>query len=195
MKYAITLLMVCLPSFAYALNQIELMPSGESALQESIKYSAPFKKEYFSELEIGDSLSESAVMLLGKDRPNYRVTFQLETSLSVNGEGPHLDLTEWEHCTTQWHSLNIIEDNRVLLPNFDEVNVDCFPEVSDDEINEAILAQGGEEWVRIFEGEGWPDGYSPVEISLSTVRIKIEKLISAQWRVVTVINIAIPMGC
>ncbi|KXJ56780.1 MAG: hypothetical protein AXW15_06710 [Neptuniibacter sp. Phe_28] len=96
MKYAITLLMVCLPSFAYALNQIELISSGERALQESIKYSAPFKKEYFSELEIGDSLSESAVMLLGKDRPNYRVTFQLETSLSVNGEGPHLDLTEWE---------------------------------------------------------------------------------------------------
>jgi len=195
MKYAITLLMVFLPSFTYALNQIELIPSGKSALQESIKYSAPFKKEYYSGLEIGDTLSKAMVMLEGQDNQSYRVAFQLETSLSVNAEGPHLDLTDWKHCTTEWHQLNVAGGKGVVLPNFDEVNVDCFPEVSHDEIKEAVLAQGGEEWVRIFEGEGWPDGYSPVEISLSTVRIKIEKLISAQWRVVTVINIAIPMGC
>ncbi|MDO6592864.1 hypothetical protein [Neptuniibacter sp. 1_MG-2023] len=195
MKYLFAILIICLPSFAYALDKITLIPSGKISFQKPINYSAPFKKEYFATLEIGDTLSKAMVILEGKNNQSYRVAFQLETSLSVNAEGPHFDLTEWKHCTTEWHQLNITDGNGVVLPNFDEVNVDCFPEVNHDEIKAAVLAKGGEEWVRIFEGEGWPDGYSPVEISLSRVRIKIEKLINTQWRVLTVINVAIPMGC
>lgn len=182
-------------SFAYALDRITLIPDDKISFQNPINYSAPFKKTYFSGLEVGDSLSKATVMLHGKDNLNYRVAFQLETSLSVNAEGPHLDLTEWKHCTTEWHPLKIADGHRLSLPNFDEVNMDCFPEVTHDEIKAAVFTQGGEEWVRIFDGEGWPEGYSPVDISLSTVRIKIEKLINTQWHVVTVIDIAIPMGC
>ena len=195
MKFLATLLIICLPTFAYALDKITFIPDEKSAFQNPINYSAPFKEAYFSGLEAGDTLSKASVMLEGKDNQSYRVAFQLETSLSVNAEGPHLDLTEWKHCTTEWHQLNIADGNGVTLPDFDEVNVDCFPEVTHDEIKAAVFAQGGEEWVRILEGEAWPEGYSPVDISLSTVRIKVEKFIATQWRVVTVINIAIPMGC
>ena len=195
MKYFVALLMIGLSNYSYAFDRITLIPDGQISFQNPINYNAPFKKTYFSELEAGENLSQAKVMLHGKDRENYRVALQLETSLSVNAEGPHLDLTEWKHCTTKWHRLKIAYNHKVLLPNFDEVNVDCFPEVTHDEINAAVLAKGGEEWVRILNGEGWPEGYSPVEVSLSTARIKIEKLINTQWQVVTVINIAIAMGC
>ncbi len=195
MKYFVALLMIGLSNFAYAFDGITLIPDGKRSFQNPLNYNAPFKKAYFSGLEAGDTLSEATVMLRGKDHKNYRVALQLETSLSVNAEGPHLDLTEWKHCTTEWHPLKIADNHKVLLPNFDEVNVDCFPAVTHDEIKAAVFAKGGEEWVRILDGEGWPEGYSPVEISLSMVRIKIEELINTQWQVVTVINITIPMGC
>ncbi|SHJ48323.1 hypothetical protein [Cycloclasticus pugetii] len=195
MKYFVALLMIGLSNYSYAFDRITLIPDGQISFQNPINYNAPFKKTYFSELEAGENLSQAKVMLHGKDRENYRVALQLETSLSVNAEGPHLDLTEWKHCTTKWHRLKIAYNHKVLLPNFDEVNVDCFPEVTHDEINAAVLAKGGEEWVRILNGEGWPESYSPVDVSLSTARIKIEKLINTQWQVVTVINIAIAMGC
>jgi hypothetical protein len=195
MKYFVALLMIGLSNYSYAFDRITLIPDGQISFQNPINYNAPFKKTYFSELEAGENLSQATVMLHGKDRESYRVALQLETSLSVNAEGPHLDLTEWKHCTTKWHRLKIADNHKVLLPNFDEVNVDCFPEVTHDEINAAVFAKGGEEWVRILNGEGWPEGYSPVEVSLSTARIKIEKLINTQWQVVTVINIAIAMGC
>ena len=81
------------------------------------------------------------------------------------------------------------------LPNFDGINVDCFPRVSDEELKAEVLRAGGEEWVSILEGKGWPDGYKPVQISLSTVRLKIEQQTAAGWNVVTVINMSIPMGC
>lgn len=195
MKYCIVLLGILLPTFSYALDSIELLTSTEASPQKTIKYSAPLKKAIDDSLDIGDSLSKGTLILLSKNRNNYRATIQLETSMSVTGEGPHLDLTDWKHCTSDWFSITEAKGREFSLPDFDAINVDCFPTISDEELKAEVLRVGGEEWVSILEGEGWPDGYKPVEISLSTVRLKIEEKTATGWNVVTVINMSIPMGC
>jgi hypothetical protein len=195
MNYFIALLGIILPSSAYSLNSIALLTSAEALTQKTITYSLPLKKEIDDTLDLGDSLSKGTLIFPSNGNKNYRATIQLETSMTVTAEGPHLDLSDWKHCTSEWLSLTEGKDGEYPLPDFDKINVDCFPQVSDEELKAEVLRVGGEHWVSILEGEGWPDGYRPVEVSLSTVRIKIEEKSGTSWQEVTVINMGIPMGC
>jgi hypothetical protein len=195
MKYCIALLIVGLSNLTYAIEKIELTQSADHSFQEPMAYVAPFKKETLGYLELGDSLSEAKVIILGEEDESYRIELQLETSISVSAEGPHLDLTNWKHCTTVWHSIKALTYNEFQLPDFTTVSTDCFPNVSHEEIKEEVLKQGGEYWVSVLEKEGLPEDYSPVGVSLSSVRIKVEKLIGTEWEVVTIIDINVPMGC
>lgn len=194
-KYYIALLVIGFSGFTYAIEKIEINPFAEHSFQEAMIYTAPFKNETLGHLGLGDSLSEAKVIVFSNGDENYRAEFQLETSMSVNAEGPHLDLTSWKHCTTKWHNIKALTDNKFQLPNFDKIDTDCFPKVSHDEMKAEVLKQGGKYWVSVLEEEGLPENYSPVDISLSTVRIKIERFVDTEWQVVTVINISIPMGC
>ena len=195
MKYYIALLIVWLSNLTYAIEKIELTQSAERSFQEPMVYVAPFKKVTLDYLELGGSLSEAKVIILGEKGESYNIEFQLETSISVSTEGLHLDLTNWKHCTTVWHSLNTLTHSEFQLPDFTTVSTDCFPNVSHEEIKEEVLKQGGEYWVSVLEKEEFPEGYSPVGVYLSTVRIKVEKLIDTQWEVVTIIDINVLMGC
>jgi len=195
MKFYIALLSLLLPNFSYALDGITLLTSAENLPQKAIKYAAPLQKEINDSLDIGDSLSRGRLILLSTDNKSYRATIQLETSMTVTAEGPHLDLVDWKHCTSQWHSMTEAKDGEYTLPDFDNINVDCFPRVSDEELKAEVLRAGGEQWLSILEGEGWPEGYRPVDISLSTVRIKIEEKTGSNWRVLSLINMSVPMGC
>tara|TARA_R110001583_G_scaffold53837_5_gene165567 strand:+ start:1077 stop:1739 length:663 start_codon:yes stop_codon:yes gene_type:complete len=195
MKYCIAVLGLLGSSFTYALDGIELITNADALPQKAIKYAAPLQKEISDSLDIGDSLSNGTLLLINKNNLHYRATIQLETSMTVTAEGPHLDLIDWKHCTSQWHSLTEAKNGEYSLPNFDDINVDCFPRVSDEELKAEVLRVGGEHWLGILEGEGWPEGYRPVEISLSTVRIKIEEKIGVNWRVLSLINMSVPMGC
>ncbi len=195
MKYYIVALALLLANFSYALDGIVLLSSAEASPQKTIKYAAPLQKEIKDTLDLGDSLSKGTLKLLNKNSKNYRATIQLETSMTVTAEGPHLDLTDWKHCTSQWHRIAEVKGGEYTLPDFNDIDVDCFPAVSDQELKAEVLRAGGEQWLSILEGEGWPEGYKPVEISLSTVRLKIEENTAAGWHVVTVINMSIPMGC
>ncbi|WP_200842627.1 hypothetical protein [Zhongshania aliphaticivorans] len=160
-----------------------------------MSYTAPFNKNIDASLEVGDSLSKATLELLEEDNVPFRVQIQLETSMSIQNEGPHLDLIDWRHCTTEWALIESTDDNTFQLPDFNDVNVDCFPAVTDEEIASEVMRVGGQEWVDIANGKGWPAGYRPISIELSRVRLKIEKFIEGEWSRVTVMNIAIPMGC
>jgi hypothetical protein len=86
--------------------------------------------------------------------------------MTVTAEGPHLDLNNWKHCTSKWHSIAETKDG-YAPPDFDKFNLDCFPDVSDKELKTEVLRVGGEQWVRVLECEGWPDGYQPVKHCLA----------------------------
>lgn len=191
----IAILISCLPSLGYAIDTIEIKRANADIAEAISEYKRPFSKSYVDELDVGRSLSLGQVVLHGNSSETYRVKLQLETSMSITAEGPHLDLTDWKHCTTAWFDLKKVTDNSFVLPNFDAITLDCFPVVSLEEIKAEVAKRGGEEWISVLEGANWPSSYSPIEISLSHARIKIEKLVDAQWIDVTTIQFAIPMGC
>src|SRR5688572_31178406 len=63
-----------------------------------------------TDLELGDSV-EGAILELVSEPSNlasFSVQVQYETSVTIMNEGPHLDLVEWKHYTSEWRNIERI---------------------------------------------------------------------------------------
>ncbi len=194
MKKIIITILLLISSLANAIEEISIGPAEATYFGKSLKFLAPFSKELSFYLEYGDTLSESVVQIKGTTN-SVRIATQLETSLSVNREGPHLDLIEWKHCTSDWIPLQYVIEGRFIFPELTDEVTSCFPKVTHIEMREEVFRVGGESWVNTLEEKGLPEGYSPISVSLSTVRIRIEEKIGGKWVLVTIVHVSIPMGC
>jgi hypothetical protein len=177
-----------------SITEISIIPNSAESFQMPIKFTSPFKSSSRSYMELGDTISNSKIHISASNLEQFRISVQLETSMSIQDEGPHLDLVNWKHCTTNWFMVENIAKHKFKLPNFDNINLDCFPKVTISEIKNAALEQGGEHWVAVIENNISND-YSPISIDLSLVRIKVEQFVKSKWVLVTVLNIDVPLGC
>lgn len=181
---------------AMALDSISIEKNDEEfTFYPDITFQAPFKPRLAIELELGESLSGKSIRLFSSSEDTFRVSLQLETSMTISAEGAHLDLLNWRHGTTDWIKVEPVNTNIFKLPDFDGVDIGRFPEVSHAEIKEKVLTEGGQEWLDVLNGKGAPEGYDPVSVDLSMVRLKIDKKVDGRWEVITVIYVSVPMGC
>ncbi|PCK01947.1 MAG: hypothetical protein COA42_22655 [Alteromonadaceae bacterium] len=176
-----------------AVTLLEVGTSDPKEGVESYKFKAPYKEITSAYLELGDDLSLLNVAITAKAKEKFRVQLQLETSMTVMNEGPHLDLTGWKHCTTDWIMAKKLSEFKFALPNFEEIDISCFPKVSSEEIKEEVLKRGGEHWVKVIEEA--PSEYSATDVGISSARIKVEKLVDGKWLLVTVLDFYVPLGC
>lgn len=177
-----------------SITEISISPSSVENFSVPIKFISPLKSDPRAFLELGDTISSANMQITAQQSDQLRVSVQLETSMSIQDEGPHLDLISWKHCTTSWFMIKNLGNHKFKLPNFDNINLDCFPKVNASEIKNEVLKQGGEHWLSVIENNISVD-FMPISIDLSLVRIKMEQLINSKWVVVTVLNIDIPLGC
>lgn len=154
---------------------------------------APFETSSSVILEFGENLSEKIIFVDSIENRNYRARIQLETSITVMMEGPHLDMLDWKHCTTDWLDLKRFKSDRFTIPNLDEIDTDCFPEVSRKELRAAVMEYGGEYWAKLISDDIRKEEL-PIAVSLSSVRLKIEARENGKWELITIINVVIPMG-
>lgn len=150
------------------------------------------------ELGLGDSLASAVLEVVprsGEDR-EMAVQFQIETSVTIMDEGPHLDLVDWKHSTSDWADLERIDVLKFRIPTFDygyEL-VSSFPAYTAQELVDAALAAGGDRWAEL--ARRWPDPEDGrVGVGISTVRIRIRAHDVSGWSTVFTIEIDVPMGC
>ncbi|MHB9123764.1 MAG: hypothetical protein ACYC7A_20005 [Thermoanaerobaculia bacterium] len=118
-----------------------------------------------------------------------RVYFQFETSMSVHEDGPHLDLLDWKHHTSDWVRLKGGPSYEIpLIPDEDERR---FPPVTVEEIEAAIRERGEERWVEAMRRH--PAGITIVSLSAIRLRITIDE--DGHERVLYTIEFEVPMGC
>lgn len=128
------------------------------------------------------------------DSRQFRVEQQFETSLSVNSEGPHQNLTDWKHYTSQWRELERLETNRFRTFAVTEEEMKRFPRVTREEIVKAAFRQGGKGWAEVAEDCTGPDE-GPCIIGRSRVSFRISARINGRWTVIHRIDALFPMGC
>ena len=177
-----------------SMTELTILPANGEEFDSPITFAEPLAFTSTGYVHYADSVSSAHIEITANPQDTFKLSVQLETSMSITAEGPHLDLTDWKHCTTDWVSISKISDHSFKLPDFESIDVDCFPDVSEEDIKAEALKQGGEFWISILEENALLE-YDPISIGLSSVRVKIEQWVDAEWVVVRVIDLKLPLGC
>jgi hypothetical protein len=148
------------------------------------------------DLELGESIEGQEIVL--HPRPgassDYRIEQQVETSLTVMDEGPHLDLREWKHNYSAWRRLESVGQNRFRVNHVSDAESYKFPKVSPAEIRAAVRRAGGPRWARLVRDVKGPHDY-PSAVSVSKIKLRVSVREGGRWRVVNTLDFLIPMGC
>lgn len=173
---------------------VEIRSDELNQLSQNYRFTYPFSKETTAYLELGDNLDGKLVKLTSSGKEKLQVHIQYETSLTIMDEGPHLDLTDWKHCTTEWLQVMESSPNIFTLPRESEINLDCFPDVTPKMIKDAVLKYGGERWASLLNENVSINTY-PLSTAVSTIRIRVQRLSGEKWVQDALISVSVPMGC
>ncbi|SEK74913.1 hypothetical protein SAMN05428989_0726 [Pseudoxanthomonas sp. GM95] len=165
--------------------------------QPLLSQSSPLQLHYTLQPGLGDGVR---LMTIEQDparpRDTLRVRIQHQTSLAISGEGPHLDLIDWKHCTSSWQTIADPGDGRFQIPEPTPEQAECFPAFSKAELLAAVRAQEGSNpsWERIAEGVPRA-GEGASYVAPSLLRMKLERWDGLRWVEVTQFDVSIEMGC
>ncbi len=159
--------------------------------------SAPLQPRYTLEAELGDGIRLLQVEQGDASaRDTLRVRIQYQTSLALSGEGPHLDLIDWKHCTSPWQTIADPGDGRFQIPEATLEQAACFPAFKQAELLAAVRRQDGSSasWERIAQGVSRA-GEGASYVAPSLLRMKLERWDGARWVELTHFDVPIAMGC
>ena len=195
MKYLITMIFaLAVSSHSWAVSEIEILPVENGDHFQGYRFSPPYGNMTEAFVDLGESLSSKIVRITSTAGARLRVSVQMESSLTLMDEGPHLDLIDWKHCTTEWIEAERISDSEFRIPVTEKVDQGCFHEISMAEIRNEVLKRGGTRWADLIKDDASITDY-PMAVGLSAVALKVEELLEHGWKVVTIIRFSIPMGC
>lgn len=154
-------------------------------------------------VELGDDVFGATLQLQpAKPGETYRVRVQYETSLALGAEGPHLDLTDWKHCTSAWQPAQPVDAVSFVLPIPTAEQHSCFPAYTRAELDAAVRAHAAKQGDPTI-ADGWlpnldkGDAVGAVTpyVGISTVRVRVEVKRKGAWVAVTTVAFELPMGC
>ncbi|HEV7269979.1 hypothetical protein [Pseudoxanthomonas sp.] len=198
------LLVLCAPLQAQVLSGIRVLPHvGTEYSFTGWTHEGEVPASLDVPLDLGDEVYGATLQLqptVAGER--WRVRVQYETSLGLSAEGPHLDLTDWKHCRSDWQTARALDAVSFVLPTPSPQQQDCFPDYTRAELDAAVrahtAAQGdaaqADMWIpRIGHGDAL--GTVSPFVAISAVRVRVEVLRRGAWVVVSTVTFLPPMGC
>lgn len=124
------------------------------------------------------------------------LSFQYETSISVMNEGPHCDLTNWQHGYSEWKDITyrIQEDGTFKTYWIADDAKTSFPEVDMNELKQYVREFCGEEWYELAKNTASVEDY-PLGIATSIFIFKVQGINSSEEHVEKLFHLEVPMGC
>ncbi len=123
----------------------------------------------------------------------FRLEWQYETTVSILGEGPHIDLTDWKHFTSEWRTLEQ-DEGRFVLPALSPEQARRFPEVDMAELVERVREVAGDDWADHAAAATAPDDY-PAAVLVNVYRVRLVRWESGAWLPVQTVTIEMALGC
>ena len=191
------------------LKAIEILNSGDAdALEETPTKFENLTADIISvELALGEDI-ENQFILLHADpaapAAEFRIEQQFETSLTVMDEGPHVDLTEWQHYRSPWRAIREVEPHKFLTSKAPASEATRFPKVTREEISRAVREQvkgwdaedqeSAPRWARLARSCKSATEY-PCGVSISKISFRIMVRSAGVWEPIQRIDFLVPMGC
>ena len=149
-------------------------------------------------LDLGEDLDGQPVWIAGKrSSDTYRVLERYRTSLTITGEGPHMDLLDWKHYDSPWEAMQRQSSARFLARTIAEYEANLFPRVSRSEMFRAVdlrARRGWSEAAELVRECSGPNSH-PCGVGVSSRYFRVQCNDGGTWVTIGTVEVRIPMGC
>jgi hypothetical protein len=126
---------------------------------------------------------------------NIELEERYETSIGISDEGPHCDLINWKHYTSEWRRLKQEGSFLFRAIQYTKDETSRFPKITMNELIDAVAKHCDKRWVDHAKKAKSPNDY-PCSVSISKYFIKVKAIRKATGeKFESVITIVMPMGC
>lgn len=140
-------------------------------------------------------MEESIITIQTEAYKDIEIYQAVETSVTIMNEGPHCDLTNWKHFTSDWRKVKVLKPNTFQVTPYNNGETRNFPKVTIQEVMEAAKQKCGESWAKHIKDVKSVFDY-PCDVGVSRYFLKIKGTDKASGRKIEkTIIVSIPMGC
>lgn len=146
-------------------------------------------------LDLESSVDSALLIIKGKNITSISLTEQFQTTVSIQDEGPHIELYDWKNYQSDWTKVDSISPFVYRLKYIPEQKSEKFPEFSKTELINAALKYGDEHWSNLIKNPpvgGWKDYFW---IGVGVRRIKIIGISNTGKPINKLLIIYPAMGC
>jgi hypothetical protein len=150
------------------------------------------------DLDVPEYIDGQEISIVGGDKAaQFRILERYRTSMTVMGEGPHLDLSNWRHYDSEWITLDQLSQRKFRTLATEKMDASKFPSVTKSELLAAVRKHAYADWpeaVDLAKTCKSPHD-EPCGVGVSSLYFRIEKQVGDRWIKVGVVEVLIPMGC
>lgn len=148
-------------------------------------------------LDLMEDIDGQEITIMTSDKVGeYRILQRYRTSMSVMGEGPHLDLVDWRHFDSDWIPLPRLDPRTFRTLNGEQMDSAKFPDTTKSDIINAVRRRAGDwpEAIELAKTCRGPNEY-PCGVGISSLYFLVQRKVGSEWTDVGQMEVLIPMGC
>jgi hypothetical protein len=148
----------------------------------------------YIELEMGEDIGQVGVLVMQSTLQDLVVEQSMQTTMTINNEGPSCELDNWKHYVMPWVALKKGISGNYQLNGYSDKEYNLFPEVTVEEIKTAAKAHCGNDWIPVIDKiNTLQDAYCDTVIDKVMIRVSGKKATGES--VVKYVIIKMPTGC
>jgi len=110
------------------------------------------------DLDLGETIQGQTFHIIKSGLRDIKVEQQYETSLSISNEGPHLDLFDWKHFTSDWSELVPIDKDKYKAISYSENDQEKFHDFTEKELIDYLKSIGRQGYADLINNPTYSDG-------------------------------------
>jgi hypothetical protein len=149
------------------------------------------------DLDVPEYIDGQEISIAGGDKAaQFRIFERYRTTMTVMGEGPHLDLVDWRHFDSEWITLDQLDQRTFRTLASDKMDASKFPSTTQAELIGAVRKRAAD-WPEVIELAKTcrSPHHEPCAVGVSSLYFRIEKQVGDRWIQVGLVEVLIPMGC
>lgn len=163
--------------------------------EDSIKSKSISSDTVYFSIDIEESIEGQKILLESSTLENLKAEMSYQTSVSIQNEGPHCDLTNWKHYSSPLKELVKISQNEFLTNKIEEKDRLKFVNISIAELKSEVKKECGEDWYNLVQKVKTPNDY-PSSVTISRYILRLSGTEKKNGKtIVKIIIIESPMGC
>ncbi len=146
-------------------------------------------------LDLESSVDSAILIIKGENIASISLTEQFQTAISIQDEGPHIELYDWKNHQSDWIKVDSVSPFVYRLKYISEQENGNFPKFSKEELINAALKYGDEHWSDLIKNPpvgSWKDQFW---IGVGVRRIKINGISNTGKPINKLLIIYPAMGC